>query len=84
MKPTDLWGEHPPGFSYLTCSYGDDCHAHNTDQDHGGRGNCDASGTRDSAERAKVPYELSDAIREACEAGLRGTAAEQTPLDAYP
>ena len=80
MKPTDLWGEHPPGLSYLSCSYGDGCHADNTDQDHGGLGNCNASGTRDPAERAKVPADLSAAIRDACEAGLDGTVREQTTL----
>jgi hypothetical protein len=80
MKPTDLWGEHPPGLSYLTCSYGDECHNNNTDQAHGGLGNCLASGTRDPAERAKVPEELSEAIRDACEAALDGNVAEQATL----
>jgi hypothetical protein len=82
MKPTDLWGKHPPGLSYLACSYGDGCHNNNnTDQAHGGLGNCLASGTRDPAERAKVPYDLSDAIRDACERALDGEAPEQRTLD---
>jgi len=80
MKPTDLWGDHPPGLSYLACSYGDGCHTDNTEQEHGGLGNCIASGTRDPAERAKVPYDLSGSIREACEAALDGEVAEQVEL----
>lgn len=66
MKPTDLWGEHPPGFEYRACSFGDDCHEYNTDGEHGGLGNCDVMG-KDPAERAKVPYELSKSILEAVE-----------------
>ena len=41
MKPTDLWGDHPSEWEPRTCTYGDDCHAYNTDQEHGGLGNCD-------------------------------------------
>lgn len=86
MKPTDLWGDHPPGFSYLSCSFGDACHEHNTDGEHGGLGNCDVIGN-DPAERAKVPYDLSEAIRDACDAALDGDAHEQATLpgtDAQP
>jgi len=91
MKPTDLWGEHPPGFSYLSCSYGDACHAYNTDQEHGGKGNCEVmdksrsasqqttSGSN-AAERAKVPYQLSESIRDACEAALDGDALEDAEI----
>ena len=78
MKPTDLWGEHPP-MTYRACAYGDDCHAYNTDQEHGGLGNMNVAG-RDPAERAKVPEDLSAAIRDACEAGLDGEVPEQTTL----
>ncbi|QZP37739.1 DNA cytosine methyltransferase [Halobaculum magnesiiphilum] len=74
MKPTDLWGDHPPGMVYRSCSYGDDCHAYNTDQAHGGKGNArdewrDDMGdiVRDPAERAKVPYQLSESILRAVE-----------------
>lgn len=80
MKPTDLWGEHPASWLPRSCSYGDDCHAYNTDGEHGGLGNCAASGTHDPAERAKVPAALSTAIRDACERGLDGEVAEQTQL----
>jgi len=79
MKPTDLWGDHPAGLSYRSCSHGDGCHAHNTDGDHGGKGNCEVMGS-DSAERAKVPYELSKSIRDACEAALNGKAVTQSTL----
>lgn len=66
MKPTDLWGSHPDSWHPRSCNYGDDCHAHNTDGDHGGRGNCDVIADN-AAERAKVPYALSESIREAVE-----------------
>jgi len=90
MKPTDLWGDHPP-MSYRRCTTGSTCHAYNTDGDHGGKGNCEvmdksrtafqqSTSGSNAAARAKVPYDLSDAIREACEAGLRGEAAEQQTL----
>jgi hypothetical protein len=90
MKPTDLWGTHPAGWHPRSCAYGDDCHAYNTDQEHGGAGNMiDAwgggvsDGIRDPAERAKVPYELSDSIRDACTAALDGTAERQPTLAEY-
>jgi len=80
MKPTDLWGAHPPGLSYRSCAYGDDCHADNTDQAHGGLGNCNVSGTRDPAERAKVPRDLSAAIRDAVEAVIDDPPPTQAEL----
>jgi hypothetical protein len=83
MKPTDLWGTHPP-MTYRECQTGDGCHVYNTDGAHGGEGNTDWAGTgnryRDPAERAKVPYDLSDAIREACERALDGAVPEQVEL----
>lgn len=81
QKPTDLWGEHPP-MTYRRCRPGDDCHAatgsYRPGRDQPRLGVLAESG--DPAERAKLPYELSDAIREACEAGLRGEVAEQVEL----
>ena len=83
MKPTDLWGVHPHAWTPRACSYGDGCHAYNTDQEHGGDGNVrtmfqqTTSGTN-AAERAKVPEELSLAIRDACERALDGDAIEQS------
>jgi len=80
MKPTDLWGDHPPALSYRSCAYGDDCHTFNTDQAHGGLGNCNVAGTRDPAERAKVPSALSESIRDACEAAIDEPQPTQTEL----
>jgi hypothetical protein len=64
QKPTDLWGDHPPGFEYRRCSRGQDCHVSNTEDDGSG---ALASMPRDHAERSKVPRELSEAILEAVE-----------------
>jgi len=82
MKPTDLWGEHPPGFSYRSCSYGAACHEYNTDRANGGDGNLSGleSYTRDPAERAKVPRELSEAILEAVEEAHANPPPEQVTL----
>lgn len=82
MKPTDLWGDHPPGMTYRSCSYGDDCHQFNTDQENGGLGNMGGiqEYTRDPAERAKVPFELSESIRDAVEAAIEGPTTEQSNL----
>ena len=85
MKPTDLWGDHPQQWIPRSCSYGDGCHQYNTDQANGGDGNVrtmfqhTTSGS-DPAERAKVPAELSEAIRDACEAGLDGEVPQQATL----
>jgi len=70
-KPTDLWGDHPP-LSYRRCPH--DTH---TRED----GVTDFElGPSDPTERAKVPYDLSESIRDACEAGLDGEVPEQTTL----
>ena len=79
MKPTDLWGDHPQGLTYRSCSHGSNCHTTNRDGDHGGKGNCDVIGDT-AAERSLVPYQLSESIRDACESGLDGTAPKQTEL----
>jgi len=78
QKPTDLWGEHPPGLTYRSCSAGDRCHERTPRDD-------DDSGVlsnqqRDPAERAKVPYALSAAVRDACERALAGELAKQVEL----
>jgi len=76
MKRTDLWGEHPP-MPYHSCQREQACHNRNVEHD-------GTSATRGlgetAAERAKVPYDLSNAIREACEAALDGEVAEQVEL----
>jgi len=73
-KPTDLWGVLPPA-TFKACSPGDGCH----DSEPRGMGSGEDH-VRDPAERAKVPADLSAAIRDACEAGLDGDAPEQTTL----
>lgn len=68
-KPTDFWGRHPP-MSYKRC----DCENHITENGLGGFDD----GPSDAAERAKVPYELSEAILEAVE----GRAEQKTLTEA--
>jgi hypothetical protein len=76
MKRTDLWGEHPP-MTYRSCARNQPCHKANVEYD-------GTSATRvlgeTPAERAKVPAELSDAIRGACERALDGDVPEQTTI----
>jgi len=74
MKPTHLWGEHPP-MKYRSCAFGDACHESRPSDD--GRENVDALGET-PAKRAKVPYELSEAILKAVE----GRAEQQTLTEA--
>jgi hypothetical protein len=71
QKPTDLWGRHPTGFEYRTCSPGDDCHAAGPSGFDGGD---DTTHERDPAERAKLPRELSEAILNAVEGRTEQTA----------
>ena len=73
QKPTDLWGRHPSGMSYLSCPPGANCHTQVI-------GDEDSGAPTVAADRALVPYELSESIRDACESGLDGTAPEQTEL----
>ena len=77
-KPTDLWGDHPP-MTYRRCNKGENCHKRNPGSWEK-QSNTEALGDT-SNERAKVPYDLSDAIRDACEAGLDGEVPEQTTLE---
>jgi len=73
MKPTDLWGKHPLSMTYKRCKNGDSCH------DKASRGTHD-SGTQDkdktSAERSKIPYELSKVVRESVENPYKNTLKE--------
>lgn len=62
MKPTDLWGRHPPSFEYKSCSYGDSCHVYAPRGFAKGKQHI-----RDSAERAEVPYGLSLAVKKSVE-----------------
>jgi len=81
QKPTDLWGVHP-AMSYRRCSNGDACHtsaeSYTGDKDQSRQGVL--AETDDPAERSALPYDLSDAIREACETALDGEVAEQSTL----
>lgn len=76
-KPTQLWGHHPP-MDYRTCP-GSKCghnsfHESNVNDDHG------TLRDDDSAERAKVPYQLSRAILEAVEDAYANPPPEQATL----
>ncbi|PSQ59077.1 DNA methyltransferase [Halobacteriales archaeon SW_7_71_33] len=77
MKPTDLWGQHPTAFVSQRCDYGDGCHINHRS---GSNAQRDELGMKTAAARSKVPHGLSEAIREACETGLRGEAREQATL----
>ena len=76
MKRTHLWGDHPP-IDYRSCSEGSGCHIGTPRSDE--RHPSDSL-PRDQAEASKVPEGLSEAIRDACEAGLDGEVPEQTTL----
>lgn len=86
QKPTDLWGEHPPGLHPESCHPGNDaCHHVKTKsyKEHGG-GSDNRQGLlteSDAAERAKMPYELSAAILEAVEAAADQPTPVQQSLD---
>jgi len=64
QKRTDLWGKHPWPMEYRTCSPGERCHERNVEHD---GTSATASMSNDVAERSKVPYQLSVAIRDAVE-----------------
>lgn len=80
QKPTDLWGHHPAGFTYKSCPRGGNCHSSNTEDD--GYSAIQAMPS-DHGERAKVPYELSLAIREAVEATDQQPNLQQETLTGY-
>jgi hypothetical protein len=75
QKPTYLWGDHPP-MTYRWCSASDYCHEHGSLEDE--RDNRPLP--RDPAERAKVPSELSAAIRDAVEAAIDDPPPAQSEL----
>jgi hypothetical protein len=79
QKPTNLWGNHPP-MEYRSCSPGSNCHQR-------AEGGWDTGEKRkhirDPAERAKVPYDLSKAIRDACEGALDGEVYEDATLEMF-
>lgn len=75
QKPTYLWGDHPP-MTYRWCSAGDDCHEHGSLEDE----RDERPLPRDPAERAKVPYGLSESIRGAVEEAIDSPQPEQSEL----
>jgi len=77
QKPTGFWGSFPP-MTFQRCRAGDNCHASNTEDD---GYSAIESMPSDGGVRAKVPYKLSDAIREACAAALNGEVPEQVTFD---
>jgi len=77
MKPTDLWGEHPTPFIGRRCDYGDNCHINHRS---GSNAQQNELGMETASKRSKVPNELSEAIRDACERALDGEVAEQATL----
>lgn len=78
-KPTDLWGEHPP-MTYRRCSNGDACHQNTTHREKAGDQHVADALPNDPAERAKVPHELSVAIRDAVEDAIATPPPEQQTL----
>jgi hypothetical protein len=79
-KPTDLWGDLPPSFDARRCKNGnDDCHHESAP-----RGSDTGTQASDlsTAERAKLPYELSEAVRDAVENPGR-VETERTTLEQY-
>jgi hypothetical protein len=75
QKPTYLWGDHPP-MTYRWCSPSAYCHDHGSLEDE----RDERPLPRDPAECAKVPAELSAAIRDACEAAIDEPQPTQTEL----
>ena len=76
-KRTDLWGSHPP-MQYRKCGKDDDCHTHIRTTDE--KVAATSAMSDDYAERSKVPYDLSEDIRDACEQALDGDAVEQVEI----
>jgi hypothetical protein len=77
QKRTHLWGNHPP-IEYRSCVEGDNCHTNTPRSDERHPNDNGWSDNRD--ERAKVPYDLSEAIREAVDAAYAGETYEQATL----
>jgi hypothetical protein len=77
QKRTHLWGDHPP-MDYKSCREGDDCHTNTPRCDE--RHPNDNGWADDAAERAKMPHELSAAIRDAIEEAIDTPQPQQTEL----
>ena len=79
QKRTHLWGKHPP-MEYQSCVESDGCHISTPRSD---TRHPSDSLPSNSSEAAKVPNELSESIRDACEAALDGITPVQTTADAW-
>lgn len=79
QKPTDLWGRHPP-MEYRKCDPGDPCHRSTPSRQKEGDGHIARSQPDTPEERARVPYDLSLAIREAVEDAYANPPPEQATL----
>jgi len=77
-KPTYLWGKHPP-MTHRWCSKGDRCHDHGSLEDE----RDERPLPRDPAEKAKIPQELSESIRDAVKRGFENASAEQATFCRY-
>lgn len=78
-KPTGLWGHHPP-MDYRQCP-GKSCgHLSNPSEQNTFRDATRLADVVDSAERAKVPHDLSKAIREAVAQAYRNPPPTQAKL----
>lgn len=77
QKQTGLWGDHAP-MKFRKCSGAAPCHVRNAADD--GREAVASMNEGGPAERAKVPYELSEQIRRACERALEGSAPTQASV----
>ena len=75
QKPPYLWGDHPP-MTYRWCSPSAYCHDHGSLEDE----RDERPLPRDPAERAKVPYGLSESIRDAVEDAIDTPQPEQSEL----
>ena len=63
MKPTDLWGHFPPGFSARRCRNGDKCH----DKAPRGSHKAGIQSIKSPELKSKIPYKLALVFCLACE-----------------
>jgi len=76
MKPTNLWGVHPPSFNYRHCYNGASCH------EAAPRGSkTGTQGKTNAAERATVPYLLSQAVKVSVESPGKATLFDFASID---
>lgn len=80
-KPTDLWGDIPETFDPKACSNGSRaCHHEKASRgSHSGT----QSGDLSPAERAEIPYELSESILDAVTDAFAGVVLEQVSVSDF-